>query len=130
MVCPVTLPGVVVRVPPLYDHTKLPLCVSWVPGSSKAAVRIASPVTGFSWEMDTEVTVGPTLFTDTDLESDPMLFDGSWSFAVTDTVEVAGPSGKVQSKLFAAGVSVLVPAEPQSSTPVVAAASSPASVTV
>jgi hypothetical protein len=51
-------------------------------------------------------TVGATLATETDRESEPMLFEGSPSFAETDTVEVAGPSGKRQSKLFAAGVFV------------------------
>ena len=48
--------------------------------------------------------------------------------AVTLTIELAGPSGKVQSKLLAAGVSVRSPLAPQDSVTVIV--SSPGSLTV
>ena len=54
-------------------------------------------------------TVGATFATATVFESEPTLLLGSPSSAETETVTFAGPSGKLQSKLSAAAVSVLVP---------------------
>src|SRR5688572_9920259 len=59
-------------------------------------------------------TVGATLANATSFESESRSLVGSPSLAVTLTVTFAGPSGKKQSKLLAAAVSVLVP-EPQDS---------------
>ena len=58
-----------------------------------------------------------------------MLLDGSPSSAVTVTVELAGPSGKVQLKLFTASVSVRVPLAPHDSV-ISGFGSSPGSLTV
>ena len=73
------------------------------------------------------VTVGLTLAIVTARLSE-LPAPGSSSLAVTRTVELAGPSGKVQSKLLGAAVSVRLPLVPQLSTTVIV--SSPGSLTV
>ena len=73
------------------------------------------------------VTVGPTLAIATVIESSDAA-PGSSSLAVTVTVEAAGPSGKVQSKLLAVASAALVPLVPQSST--IVRVSAPGSLTV
>ena len=57
------------------------------------SLAVASPV---------RVTVGATLAMATVIESSDGA-PGSSSLAVTETIELAGPSGKVQSKLLGAG---------------------------
>ncbi len=73
------------------------------------------------------VTVGATLAIATTIES-TVAGPGSSSLAETDTVLEAGPSGKAQSKLLGAAVSVIVPLAPQLST--IVRVSSPGSLTV
>src|SRR5687767_4566433 len=83
------------------------------PGSERSEEQgVGEP--SFALASPESTTVGATLATATTFESEAMLLVGSPSLAVTETVTFAGPSGKVQSKLLAAAVSVLVP-EPQDS---------------